>query len=213
MHRQYPVEAPEPVTVAKRRALDVGFELRPEGNRAGGGETGPSACLDEVGALLRALTAARPGGLIGEVGTGAGVGAAWIASGLAAGARLVTVEIEPALAQAAAEVLADHGNVEVVSGDWLQVMPARAPFDLVFFDGGGREALARENWPLLAALLKPGGIMILDDLTPEELWPDEWRGKPDPKRELAFGSGLFTACELRSRPDISLLMLVRNPPP
>src|SRR5690606_16214784 len=132
---------------------------------------GPSACIDEVGTLLRTLVASLPNGRIGEVGTGAGVGTAWIASALGGGASLTSVELEPRLAGAAGEVFASLANVEVVTGDWLEVMPRRAPFDLVFFDGGGQEALESENWQTLVGLLAPGGMMVLDDLTPEELWP------------------------------------------
>jgi predicted O-methyltransferase YrrM len=179
-------------------------------DECGGASTGPSACLDEVGSFLRTLAASLPSGRVGEVGTGAGVGTAWLASGLATGASLTTVELEPRLAAAARGLFVDRADVEVLTGDWLEVMPQRGPFDLLFLDGGGHEALHPANWQSLAELLKPSGIMILDDLTPEEAWPDSWRGKPDPKRELAFNSGLFTATEIQSRAHSSLLMLVRK---
>jgi hypothetical protein len=52
--------------------------------------------------------------------------------------------------------------------------------------------------------------MVLDDLTPEELWPLEWKGNPDRKRELAFCSGYFISHEIRSRPDVSTLLMVRK---
>lgn len=198
------------VRAAKALAVELDFDLRPEGNSAGGAGVGPSACLDEVGSLLRALAASLPGGRIGEVGTGAGVGTAWLASGLAAGASLTSVEVDARLAGAASGLFAERADVEVVVGDWFEAVPRRGPFDLLFFDGGGREALRPDNWELLAGLLKPSGIMVLDDLTPEEAWPESWRGKPDPKRELAFRSGLFTATEIRSRADSSLLLMVRN---
>lgn len=83
-------------------------------------------------------------------------------------------------------------------------------FDLLFFDGGGRESLLPGNWNLFAGLVKVGGIMILDDLTPEEQWPNAWRGLPDQKRDLAFVSGVFTSTELPTSPNTSLLLMVRN---
>ena len=211
MQKQYVIEEPAIVRAAKRAALDLGFDLRPEGNPAGQGSAGPSACLDEVGSLLRALTASSPRGRIGEVGTGAGVGTAWIAAGLADTASLTSVELDAHLAAAAHDLFASRSNVDVITGDWRDVMPERAPFDLLFFDGGGPEALHPDNWGTLAHLLTPSGIMLLDDLTPEEHWPASWRGKPDPKRELAFRSGLFTATEIRSRSDSAVLLLVRQP--
>ena len=224
---QYPLEIPEVVHAAKALAKELGFGLRPGGNapstdveisaatRSCADNTGatpgsdPSACLDEVGSLLRVLVASLRKGRIGEVGTAAGVGTAWLASGLGSRATLTSVELEPRLARAASELFAPMPNVEVVTGDWYEVMPGRAPFDLLFFDGGGREALGSHNWRTLGDLLVPGGMMVLDDLTPEELWPATWRDRPDPKRELALRSGLFTAAEVRVRPDVAVLLMTR----
>lgn len=208
---QYPIELPEIVEAAKRSADRLGFDLRPEGNRAGQGSAGPSACIDEVGSLLRTLTASKPVGRIGEVGTGAGVGTAWMASALAHTASLVSVELDTRLAAAARGLFATRNNVQVVTGDWREELPGLGPFDLLFFDGGGPEALRSENWPVIRGLLAPAGIMLLDDLTPEDHWPASWRGRPDPKRELAFRSGLFTATEIRVRPDAAVLVLVAQP--
>jgi hypothetical protein len=59
-------------------------------------------------------------------------------------------------------------------------------------------------------LVRPGGIMVMDDLTPESLWPQSWRGAPDPKRELAFHSGYFTATEVRTGDATSALLKVRR---
>jgi predicted O-methyltransferase YrrM len=73
MVKEYPVEVPELVLAAKSLAVRLGFDLRPEGNSAGYSAAGPSACLDEVGTLLRTLTATVVDGQVGEVGTGAGV--------------------------------------------------------------------------------------------------------------------------------------------
>ena len=209
--RQYALKVPAIVQAAKRTAVDAGFDLRPGGNPIGGSPVGPSACLDEVGSLLRALATSMPQGRIGEVGTGAGVGTAWLAAGLSSTATLTSVELVPHLASAARSLFTQQQNVSVITGDWREVMPRHAPFDLLFFDGGGLEALREDNWSLIAGLMAPGGVLVLDDLTPEELWPESWRGVPDPKRELAFRSGLFVACEVRSRADAALLLLVRPP--
>lgn len=212
MAKQYPIEVPHIVQLAKAAATDLGFDLRPQGNPASGSTAGPSASLDEVGRLLQTLTATKPHGRIGEVGTGAGVGTAWMASALAGTASLISVELDSRLAHAASNLFASQANVEVITGDWQDVMPRRAPFDLLFFDGGSTEAVQPENWSVIAGLLAPAGIMVLDDLTPEERWPASWRGRPDAKRELAFRSGLFTATEVRVRTDSAVLLVakVRN---
>src|SRR5205823_12372339 len=86
------------------------------------------------GRLLAVLAAGRT--RLAESGTGTGYGAAWLASGMAADAGLVTVEPNPDLAAAAAELFADDPRVTVVHGDARDVLPPLAPFDLLFLDGG-----------------------------------------------------------------------------
>ena len=175
----------EPALARRARALaaELGFER---------------SSLPEVGALLRALAAARPGGRLAEVGTGTGAGTAWLADGLDAGARLVTVEIDPAAAAAAAELFADEARVEVVEGDWLEVLPARAPFDLVFLDGGHWKRDVSRQAPLAVELLAPGGTVVIDDLTPVELWPADRRGQPDEAREFWLEHPRLAAVEVRT---------------
>ena len=61
------IESPEVVEGACSRARDAGFEL---------------SCEPEVGALLSVLAASVPaGGRVLELGTGAGVGLAWVGRG------------------------------------------------------------------------------------------------------------------------------------
>jgi len=42
----------------------------------------------------------------------------------------------------------------------------------------------------------PGGLIVLDDLTPESAWPPEWRGQPDPTRSLWLNDPRLAAVEL-----------------
>jgi predicted O-methyltransferase YrrM len=49
----------------------------------------------EVGRLLQVLAAGKPGGQIWEHGPGAGVGTAWLASGLSADTQLISAEVNP----------------------------------------------------------------------------------------------------------------------
>ena len=75
---------------------------------------------------------------------------------------------------------------------------------------GGIGSADETLWPVVADLVSPGGMIVIDDLTPEEYWPDSWKGKPDPKREFAFHSGFFTATEVRTRVDVSTLLMVKK---
>ena len=58
--------------------------------------------IAEVGRLLHVLAAQRGRVRVGEIGTGAGVGAAWLVSALPPHVPFVTVELDTELATAAA---------------------------------------------------------------------------------------------------------------
>src|SRR5690242_19318965 len=136
------------------------------------------SCTADVGRLLAVLAAQRRCGTVGEIGTGCGVGAAWIISGLAAEATFVTVELDSGRAAAVQALFAGLPAVCVLAGDWHDLL-AHGPFDLLFADGGKAKAVAPET---LVQALKPGGVIVLDDLTPEEQWPAAWRGQVDAVR-------------------------------
>ena len=155
------------------------------------------------------LSSSVTSGRIGEIGTGAGVGTAWLASGMRKGVSLYTVELDQALSAAANRHFVDHPSINVLAGDWREAFANVGPYRLLFADGGGLAEAGPDVWALAAALIEPGGIMVIDDLTPEALWPESWRGQPDAKREFAFTSGLFESAEVLIRPDVSALVMVR----
>ena len=106
-----PPELPEIVT----RAFDVS-------RRAGY----VSFCRNETGRLLATLAATREG-TMAEFGTGCGVGTAWLRSGVrGADARILTAELDPKLAEAAAEIFRDDDQVEVLAADWSTLLRPRA---------------------------------------------------------------------------------------
>ena len=90
-----------------------------------------------------------------EIGTGSGYQAAILGELVRA---VYTIEIVPALAQRAAETLADqgYGNVHVRAGDGWYGWPQQAPFDAVIVT-----AVADEVPPRLLDQLAPGGRMVL----------------------------------------------------
>ena len=123
--------------------------------------------IPEVGRLLAMLAAAQPQGRFAEIGTGCGVGSAWIVIALGPEAVLVTVETDDERAAASERLFADEPNVRVLHGDWHELLPPEGPFDLLFFDGGkwkGGDVVGESEATL--ALVAPGGIVVLDDLTP-----------------------------------------------
>ena len=165
----------------------------------------PSACLPGVGQFLAMLAAGCHGGVIAEFGTGAGIGAAWIASAMPGDCTLVTAELDGALAAAAAELFADDARVQVLSGDASAVLPPHAPFDLIFADCGVRDG---RSFAALCAMLQPGGRIVMDDLTPvRALPPDSPVCASDVKRELFAGQGGLTWTEV-VQPDLANSLLV-----
>jgi predicted O-methyltransferase YrrM len=157
--------------------------------------------IPEVGRLLAMLAAARPRGRVAEIGTGCGVGSAWIASALGPEAALVTVETDEERAAAVGRLFADQPNVRVLHGDWHLVLPPEAPFDLVFFDGGRwkRGDVPTESEAALE-LVAERGIVVIDDLTPEALRSEEQRGRPDAVRDFWIEDPRLRGVELMTTP-------------
>ena len=202
------IELPEIVQKANALARELNFPLMPDG-RPAGYQGPPSACIPQVGRLLQVLASGRPGGRIGEQGTGASVGTAWLVSGLQGNAKLISVEIDPTRARAAAKLFADHPNVEIRVGDWHDVMSPDEPYDLLFMDAMPRADLVPSKWDLVTELVKIGGQMVMDDLTPVEQWPPEWDGIVDAKREFAFANPRVSGTEVRTTPTTSALIVTR----
>jgi predicted O-methyltransferase YrrM len=139
------------------------------------------------------------------------VGLAWLASGARPGARLVSVELDPARAALAAGLFRDLPQVSVIHGDWREVYRA-APFDLVNLDGGGQGKGPGDQPADPIALLRPGGALVVDDLTPADQWPPRFDGRPDAARLHWLTHPDLAAAELRLAPDLAALVATRRWP-
>jgi predicted O-methyltransferase YrrM len=159
--------------------------------------TGGAFSVAEVQRLLAALVASKPGGKIAEIGTSYGDGARAIVDALPSDATFVTVEIDPERAAQAREALAGT-RAEVLEGDWHDHLPQRAPFDLVFADGG-------RDYDEITPLLAVGGILVKDDLSPD--WPDK---ESDPTRRALLGDPRLAAVEVLVRPDMGVIVASRR---
>lgn len=164
------------------------------------------SCTDETGRVLRALAASKPGGKMLEIGTGTGVGTAWLADGMCGNAQLVSVDIDAVRSADAAAVFADRDDVRMMHANFLAAV-RHGPFDLVFADAGPAKA---EQADAVVRALRVGAIVILDDLTPQELWPDDRRGRRDPVREFWLKDDRLSAVELREGPRQALIIAVRR---
>ena len=157
------------------------------------------SCRPEDGALLHVLAARRGVSRAAEIGTGTGVGAAWIVSALPPQVPFFTAEIELELAACAAELFAGDPNVTVSVGPWRETLPPEAPFDLLFVDAHD----AKDDVDAAVGLLAPGGTAVLDDF-----WFDP--ALPDPRRDAWLQHPLLTTIELWVTPERRALVSVRR---
>ena len=130
----------------------------------------------KTGALLAVLSAAKPGGRLLELGTGTGIGTAWLLSGMDASARLDTVDTDPAVVDVARRHLGGDARVAFRVEDGGAFLARADPdtYDLIYADA----------WPgkfthLDEALncVRQGGFYVVDDLLPQANWPDGHAGE------------------------------------
>lgn len=151
-----------------------------------------SSC-PETGLLLHGLASTVTTGRIGEIGTGCGVGTAWMLSALQPNVGCVTIDSDPQLVAAVRDVFSNQSAVQVLHGDWRE-LAGHGPFQLLFADGGHAKMAHPDE---VLELVAVGGLLVLDDLTPEEHWPEEWRGKPDPLRTYWLHHERVSSIEVR----------------
>jgi predicted O-methyltransferase YrrM len=125
----------------------------------------------EVGALLRVLATAIGAKRILEVGTAIGYSGIWLAGALPPDGSLFTMELDPERAREARENFTRAGvaeRVSVIVGDAQRmIVKVAGPFDLIFQDGS--KQLYSPLLDRLVALLRPGGLLITDNV----LWDGE----------------------------------------
>ncbi len=164
-----------------------------------------SFCRNETGRLLATLAATRTGTLA-EFGTGCGVGTAWLRSGVRGGARILTAELDPTLAEAAAEIFEDDPQVEVAASDW-STLRDRGPFSLLFLDAKEPKNSGADT---IVDLVEPGGIVVLDDFTPCASWPPVFEGRVDTLREQWLTDERFTTVEVMVASDAAVLIAAKR---
>src|ERR1700723_3820946 len=126
----------------------------------------PMPSEPRTGAMLRVLAASKPGGRLLELGTGTGLGTAWLLSGMDAASTLVSVDTDQEVQAVAREALCQDTRLNLLSQDgaaFLWRQPKKS-FDLVFADAipGKYEALDEA-----LAIVKTGGYYVIDDMLPQ----------------------------------------------
>ena len=117
-----------------------------------------------------------------------------------------SIELDASLAVAAQEIFQDDPQVEVLAADW-STLRNKGPYSLLFLDPSVPEDASVDA---VADLVEPGGIVVLDDFAPCEMWPPITAGRVDILRETWLTDERFTAVEVMVAPDASALIATRR---
>ena len=125
----------------------------------------------KVGALLATLCASKPNGTFLELGTGCGLSTVWMAKGMDAMSRLISVDNDAKVMDVAKMHLEKDERITFICKQGEEVIDGMEnnSVDLIFAD----------TWPgkyhyleEALSLLKVGGIYVIDDMLPQENWPE-----------------------------------------
>jgi predicted O-methyltransferase YrrM len=105
-----------------------------------------------------------------EIGTLGGYSTIWMARGLGAGGRIITLEVDPKHAEVAALNVRRAGFQDVVEvrvGNAVETLPrlaaeGRGPFDLIFIDADKQNNPVYFEWAM--KLSRPGTLIIVDNV-------------------------------------------------
>ncbi len=125
----------------------------------------------KTGSLLRTLAASKPGGRFLELGTGTGVGTAWLLAGMDAGSRIISVDSDAKVLEVARRHLGHDTRVTFHMADGAAFLEHAAPrqFDFIYADAWPGKFTHLDR---ALSLLRVGGIYFIDDLLPQASWPD-----------------------------------------
>jgi len=140
-----------------------------------------TASLGKLLHLFARLVGARA---ILEIGTLGGYSTIWLARALPAGGRLVTIEVDPDVAEVARTNIAGAGLSTVVDqrvGRALDELPrieadGRGPFDLIFIDADKPSTPQYVEWAI--RLSRPGSLIVVDNVVRAGALADESSDDP-----------------------------------
>ena len=126
----------------------------------------------QTGSLLRTLVATKPHGKILELGTGTVLSTCWLLDGMDPHATLLTVDNDAQFVDIAQKFFASVSRVQFCVQDGSEFIQGEKgnAYDFIFAD----------TWPgkywdftETLALLSDGGIYVIDDMLPQDNWPDD----------------------------------------
>jgi len=121
--------------------------------------------------LLKTLAASKPSGSFLELGTGTGLSTAWILDGLDEQSTLISIDHDAKFLAIAKDYLGDDDRLTLVNTDgaeWFKENEGKK-FDYIFADTWHGKYLLLDE---AIAMLNKGGLYIIDDMLPQQNWPD-----------------------------------------
>ncbi len=121
--------------------------------------------------LLKTLAATKPSGKFLELGTGTGLSTSWILDGLDQDSTLTSIDNDAKFLAIAKDFLSGDERLTLVETDgaeWIEKNKDKK-FDYIFADTWHGKYLLLEE---AIAMLKKGGLYIIDDMLPQQNWPE-----------------------------------------
>ena len=118
--------------------------------------------------LLQTLAATKPHGKFLELGTGTGLSTSWILNGMDAHSKLISIDNDTVFLDIARTYLTDSRIKLVLSdgGEWIEKNKYKR-FDYIFADTWHGKYFCLDE---TLAMLKSGGLYIIDDMLPQPNW-------------------------------------------
>ena len=160
MNSTLPLENPKNYDLLLKKSSEIGFTM-------------PSDIY--VGCLLKTLVASKPNSRILEIGTGIGLSLSWMVEGLDRKSKLISIDNDLFLINTVMAFFKNDPRIQLIckeAGTWLKNYSGGL-FDLVFAD----------SWPgkyseidHVLSLIKVGGFYVIDDMIPQQNWPEGHHG-------------------------------------
>jgi len=150
-----------------------------------------------AGRLLAVLAASVPAnGRILEIGTGVGAGLGWIWHGLGSRSEVSVISVE--LDEQHFKTTAEQSwpsFFRLIHGCIFDLYASLGQFDLIFADSGAGKWDGRD---LTLAAVKPGGVLLMDDMTPPKWHFDKHEQLNAEVRTSLFNHPEFVCAELEA---------------
>ena len=121
--------------------------------------------------LLRTLATSKPGSKFLELGTGTGLSTSWILDGMDKDSSIISIDNDKVLLSVADTFLGQDNRLTLIhsdGGEWINAN-AELKFDYIFADTWHGKYLLLDE---VLGMLNDGGFYIVDDMLPQQNWPD-----------------------------------------